>query len=93
MPIKRERSRSVLPASLSLLLNEGIRKGKWPGNRLCERKGEGTKLDFPRRTISLKTGMLPVFHVHCFKTGGYSEVDPECELEHSHQRDGWRTGV
>lgn len=76
------------PASLSLLLNEWIRKGKWPWNRLCEWKGEGTKLDFPRRTISLKNGKLPVFHVHCFKTGGYSEGDPERELGHSLPR-GW----
>lgn len=88
VPIRRERSRSVSPASLSLLLNEWIRKGKWPWNRLCKWRGEGTRLGSPGRTVSLRKGRLPVFHVHCFKTEGYSEVDPECELGHS-QPKGW----
>lgn len=30
--------------------------------------------------------------MHCFKTEGYSEVDPECEQGILNQRDGWRTG-
>ena len=51
-------------------------------------RGEGARLGSPRRTVSLRKGRLPVFHVPCFKTEGDSEVDPECELGHS-QPKGW----